>query len=149
MTKKENRHSLVELIDIITRVIGDIEVEFIKSLGDEGLTARQLDYLEVVNRLGHPNFSELAGELGLSKPSVTAIIEKFTVQGYVERVKSDEDRRTAHIHLTKKGKEIISMHERAHEHIAEIFSRNLGKNDLDELVTLLNRVVSKQAGSHK
>ncbi|PKL38842.1 MAG: hypothetical protein CVV44_08210 [Spirochaetae bacterium HGW-Spirochaetae-1] len=147
MSNKQNKYTLVELIEMITAIIGDIEVQFIKSLGDAGLTARQLAYLEVINRLGHPNFSELARELSLSKPSVTAIIEKFTAQNYVERVTSDEDRRTAHIHLTKKGYELVAMHERTHLNIAEIFSSNLGRKDLDTLVEILNTVVSKSAKS--
>lgn len=139
---KANTYSLVELIEKITHLIGDIEVEFITSLGDAGLTARQLDYLEAINRLGHPNFSELARELGLSKPSVTAIIDKFMAHGYVERVKSYEDRRTTHIHLTKTGKKIVAMHEQAHANIADFFSRSLNRKDLDDLVSILNKVIS-------
>jgi len=147
MSNKQNKYTLVELIEIITAIIGDIEVQFIKSLGDAGLTARQLAYLEAISRLGHPNFSELARELGLSKPSVTAIVEKFTALNYVERVTSDEDRRTAHIHLTKNGHELVAMHERTHANIAEIFSSNLGKKDLETLVELLNRVVLKSTAN--
>lgn len=136
------KYSLTELIEKLTRHIGDIEVQFIKSLAEAGITARQLDYLEEIERLGHPNFSELAQSLGLSKPSVSAIVEKFIIQGYVERVKSDQDRRTSHIHLTDKGAEIVRMHNETHARIAGIFTSKLAKKDLDDLVAILNRVVS-------
>ena len=138
----KNRYNLTELIEKLTRLVGDIEVEFIRSLGEAGITARQLDYLEEIERLGHPNFSELAQSLGLSKPSVTAIVEKFITQGYVERVKSDQDRRSSHIHLTKEGMDLLKTHEEAHARIAEIFTGNLGKKDLEDLVVILNKVVS-------
>ena len=143
MNATGNKHSLVELIEIITRVIGEIEIQFIKSLEEAGLTAKQLNYLEAINRLKHPSLSELAQELDLSKPSVTAIIDRFETQDYVERVKSDEDRRSAHVHIKKKGKEIVAMHARTHQGIARFFSKNLEKNDLDLLVSLLNKVVVK------
>ena len=136
------RYNLTELIEKLTRLVGDIEVEFIKTLGDAGITAKQLDYLEEIERLGHPNFSELAQSLGLSKPSVTAIVEKFITQGYVERVKSDQDRRTSHIHLTERGLALLKTHVEAHSRIADIFTKNLDKKDLDALVVILNRVVS-------
>lgn len=140
---RETKHKLIELVKKLTHIIGDIEIRFIKSLGEAGLTARQLDYLETINRLGHPAFSELAAELELSRPSVTAIIERFVSQGYVERVRSDEDRRSAHVHLTENGREIISMHEQAHVSIAGIFLRSLGRRELDELVKILAMVVKE------
>lgn len=136
------KYNLTELIEKLTHLVGDIEVEFIKTLGDAGITAKQLDYLEEIERLGHPNFSELAQDLGLSKPSVTAIVEKFITQGYVERVKSDQDRRTSHIHLTERGSDLLKTHVEAHSRIADIFTKNLDKKDLDALVVILNRVVS-------
>lgn len=136
------KYNLTELIEKLTHLVGDIEVGFIQSLGDAGITAKQLDYLEEIERLGHPNFSELAQSLGLSKPSVTAIVEKFIAQGYVERVKSDQDRRTSHIHLTERGSDLLKTHVEAHSRIVDIFTKNLDKKDLDALVVILNRVVS-------
>jgi DNA-binding MarR family transcriptional regulator len=135
--------NLVELIDVITRFIGDAEVELVKKIEDAGLTLKLLSYMETVARLKNPALGELAEELALSKPSVTAIVEKLSALGYVERVQSDEDRRSAHVHVSKKGMKILAMHDDAHRAIAGFFEETLDKPDLERLVEILNRAVKK------
>lgn len=137
------------MIEIVTRLVGDVEVRFLKTLGDSGLTARQLHYIEVIGELGNPTFGELARALQLSKPSITAIIEKFVEQGFVERVRSDEDRRSAHVHLTGKGRDIINMHADTHARIAEFFSGALDSDELNDLIIIFNKVVSKLESSRR
>ncbi|MDX9817259.1 MAG: MarR family transcriptional regulator, partial [Smithellaceae bacterium] len=85
-------YSLVEIIEIITRYIGDWEMEFIKKYEADGFTARQMEYLDVINRFGNPNLGEIAKVLKLSKPSVTAIVDKLAANGYIQKFQSDEDR---------------------------------------------------------
>lgn len=141
--------TLVKLIEIITRLVGDVEVRFLKTLGDSGLTAKQLHYIEAIGELGNPTFGELTRALQLSKPSITAIIEKFVEQGFVERVRSDEDRRSAHVHLTGKGRDIINMHASTHAHIAEFFASALDPDELNDLIVIFNKIISKTAGDRR
>lgn len=133
--------NLVQLVDVITRFIGDAEVELVKKIEEAGLTLKLLSYMETVARMKNPALGELADELALSKPSVTAIVEKLSALGYVERVRSDEDRRSAHVHVSKKGMKILAMHDDAHRAIAGLFEETLEKPDLDRLVEILNRAV--------
>ena len=134
--------NLVELIDIITHYIGELETEFIKDVEARGITLKQAQYLGVVSRLGHPSLGELADELDLSKPSVTAIVDKLASAGYLERVKSDADRRSAHVHLTPEGGDIVSMHDEVHRKIASFFEQTLESGDLKKLVSILNKSVA-------
>lgn len=137
------QYSLVELIEIITRLVGDVEMQFIREYEKAGLTARQLEYIEMIGKLGHPNLGEIAEALNLSKPSVTAIVEKLVSRGYIRKVQSDEDRRSSHVHLSSRGRALVKMHDETHHRIAELFRDNLKRNDLDMLVALLNKVVSR------
>ena len=137
------RYSLVELIEIITKLIGDWEMQFIRDYEAEGFTARQLEYIDVISKLGNPNLGEIARALKLSKPSVTAIIDKLAGKGYIQKFQSDEDRRSFHIHLTAKGKKLIKIHNEAHDRIADLFRKNLDSKDLITLALLLNKVFAK------
>jgi len=137
------RYTLVELIEILTRLIGDWEMQFIKEYEQEGFTARQIEYIDVINRLGNPNLGEIAKALKLSKPSVTAIVDKLAAGGYIQKFQSDEDRRSFHVHLSTKGKKLVQAHNQTHEKIADLLAANLDKKDLKTLVSLLNKVVSK------
>lgn len=136
-------YNLVELIEILTRLIGDWEMQFVKEYADEGFTPRQIEYVDVINSLGHPTLTEIAQTLKLSKPSVTAIVEKLCDRGYIEKCQSDEDRRTFHVHLSARGKKLVRMHSEIHERIADLFRDRLDEKDLKTLVSLLNKVVTK------
>jgi DNA-binding MarR family transcriptional regulator len=136
-------YTLVELIEIITKKIGDLEAQFIKKFQKEGFTARQIVYIETINTLDNPNLGEIAKALKLSKPSVTAIVDKLASKGYIEKFQSDEDRRSFHVHLSAKGNMLVRMHEKTHSKIVEILQNNLDSKDLEKLVTILNKVVSK------
>ncbi len=137
------QYTLVELIEIITNLIGDLEAEFIKKYQKEGFTARQIVYIDIINMLGNPNLGEIAKALKLSKPSVTAIVDKLASKGYIEKFQSDEDRRSFHVHLSAKGKNLVKMHAQTHNKIVDMLQDNLDSRDLKNLVTILNKVVSK------
>ena len=137
------QYTLVELIEIITELIGDLEAEFVKKYQEEGFTARQIVYIDTINMLGNPNLGEIAKALKLSKPSVTAIVDKLASKGYIEKFQSDEDRRSFHVHLSSKGKKLVKMHGETHNKIVDMLQNNLDSKDLKNLVTILNKVVSK------
>ena len=137
------QYTLVELIEIITELIADLEAEFIKKYQEEGFTARQIVYIDTINMLGNPNLGEIAKALKLSKPSVTAIVDKLASKGYIEKFQSDEDRRSFHDHLSAKGKNLVKMHGETHNKIVDILQNNLDSKDLKALVRILNKVISK------
>ena len=137
------QYTLVELVEIITKLIDDLEAEFTKKYQEEGFTTRQIVYIDTINMLGNPNLGEIAKALKLSKPSVTAIVDKLASKGYIEKFQSDEDRRSFHVHLSAKGKNLVKMHALTHNKIVDMLQDNLDDRDLKNLVTILNKVVSK------
>jgi DNA-binding MarR family transcriptional regulator len=136
-------YTLVELIAMLTKLIGDWEMQFMQQYTGEGFTIRQIEYIDVIGTLGNPNLGEIAKALKLSKPSVTAIVEKLAAKGYIQKFQSDEDRRSFHVHLSVRGKKLVEMHDETHHKIADLFRSNLNEKDLKALVALLNKVVSK------
>lgn len=136
-------YSLVEIIEMLTKLIGDWELQFVQECAAHGFTVRQIEYVDAINKLGNPNLGEIAKALKLSKPSVTAIVDKLAAKGYLQKFQSDEDRRSFHVHLSAKGKKLAEMHDETHRKIADLFRSNLNERDLRTLVALLNKVVSK------
>lgn len=137
------QYTLVELIEIITKLIGDWEMQLFKEYEQEGFTARQVEYIDVIHKLGNPSLGEIAKALNLSKPSVTAIVDKLSSKGYLKKIQSDDDRRSSHVHLSTKGRKLAEMHNETHKRIADLFTKNMDSRDLKILVSLLNKVVSK------
>lgn len=111
-----------------------------EQLNIKELTTAQMHYLEIINEMSNPNITELATEMRLTKPTVTVALDKLILKGYVAKVQSDEDRRSSHLHLTKKGMQINQMHERAHSQFVELMLETLDTKELEELTVLLEKL---------
>ncbi len=137
--------NLDHLISIILNKSEQFEVKAMAISELRDLTTRQLHCLEKIADLNNPTSSELAVSLGITKPSVTAIIEKLAEKDYVEKVKSDGDRRMANIHLTKKGMKASKWHDDIHRDFASLLARDLSGEELFQLEKLLGKIVDRMS----
>lgn len=71
-------------------------------------------------------------------------VDKLIESDYLYKIKSDEDRRSAHLHLTEKGQLINQMHDYTHKRISEVICRKLNNEEMETLVRLLNKVLSEK-----
>ncbi len=133
-------NDLIEIISKLSNLIGQTEEAAKEQYNLSSLTQIQMNYLETIHLLKNPNITELASKLKLTKPTVTVAIDKLVEKEYVFKVKSDEDRRSAHLHLTVKGKLINQMHDYAHKLIAESIGNNLTEKEQETLIEILNKV---------
>ena len=134
---------LVEIISKLSREIGLMEEAAKELFNFKELTLTQMNYMETINQLHNPNLTELAIEMNLTKPTVKVAIDKLIDKDYIYRVQSDEDRRTAHLHLTGKGKQINEMHDYAHKRMAELINKKLDDKERLQLELLLGKALSK------
>ena len=138
-----NMDKLVEIISKLSREIGLMEEAAKELFNFKELTLTQMNYMETINQLHNPNLTELAIEMNLTKPTVKVAIDKLIDKDYIYRVQSDEDRRTAHLHLTEKGKLINEMHDYAHKRMAELISKKLDYTERVLLESLLEKAMHK------
>ena len=138
---KKEEYMLTDIITILATKIAKIEEKTITGSRFSELTGKQMHYLEVISNLNNPNLSELATELNLSKPSITAIIDNFEDKGFIRKVKSDKDRRVSHIHMAQKGKEIEKVHSKIHMRISDMFTSKLTEDESKFLINLLSKIV--------
>jgi DNA-binding MarR family transcriptional regulator len=136
--------SFNRIIDVVTHLFAELESQALNESELVELTMRQVLYLETIARMESPTFSELARQLDVSKPSVTAAVTKLMEKGYVKKVQSAEDRRSFTILLTEKGRALSQMHDQLHRRIAEHFTRALNETEQQQLVQLMAKVI--QAG---
>lgn len=137
-------NNLIEIVSHLSAMIGQMEESAKVQYNLNNLTHSQMHYLETISRFGNPNITELSVTLRLSKPTVKVSIDKLIEKDFVFKIQSDADRRTAHLHLTEKGKLINQMHDYAHKRIAETINRKLDKTELAQLVNLLSKVLSEE-----
>jgi MarR family transcriptional regulator, transcriptional regulator for hemolysin len=131
--------SFDQIIAILTRTFAELETQALQESELADLTMKQIVYLDTIARMQSPTFSDLAKQLDVSKPSVTAIVHKLVKNGYVQKVQSEEDKRAFHILLTEKGHELAAIHDNLHQKIAQHFTNVLNEAEMHQLGRLLHK----------
>ena len=135
---------LVKIIEKMSHEIVQMEEAAKEQFNFKELTLTQLHYLETINQLLNPNLTELSSEMSLTKPTVKVAIDKLIQKDLIYRVRSDEDRRSTHLHLTEKGKLINQMHDYAHRRLAELMINYLEPVEKEQLEFLLDKIFGKK-----
>ena len=136
-----DKEILEKAIALISRLMGEMEAEAFEQEGFSNLSMRQLLYLETIAQMERPTFSELADQLDVTKPSVTALVKKLIKMGYVKKIQSQEDLRVYHIVLTAKGEQFTEMHDRTHRLLAERLTQNLNEQEIHQIAVMLEKVI--------
>lgn len=136
---------LIDLIAKLSAKMGQVEETAKEQFKFNELTLTQMHYLETINLLVNPSITELAAEMNLTKPTITVIIDRFIEKDLVVKVRSDEDRRSTHLHLTEKGKQINQMHDHAHRILAESMTKGLTTTEKNIFIELLEKVVGEMS----
>jgi DNA-binding MarR family transcriptional regulator len=94
-------HELVasELRPVLLRLARELR----KETEQLGVTARQATLLWLVKRSPGLSLAELAAEEGISPPALSGHIDRLERAGFLERVRSTEDRRRVGLRLTQDG----------------------------------------------
>ena len=99
-------------------------------------------YLTTIYYLGKPNLSQIASELGLTKPAISVLIQKLVKMNLIEKIQSEEDKRVYYICLTEKGKKIVDGDESLYSGISSIIENLItDKEQYKYIDTLLSEIV--------
>lgn len=151
MKPTQPAYRLTELLEQVSHDMQAHEQEQIRHSELSRLSPAQLRYLDAVYHLENPTLSELAERLGSSKPTISVTVEKLTEKGFVKKVRSGDDRRSAHIHLTAAGAAAAREHDEIHRRFVKRMSRRLTAEEQRRLVELLEhglgRNTSEQEGN--
>lgn len=84
-------------------------------------------------------FRDLASVLNLAPPTITPLINNLVKQSYVERVRSEADRRVVYIRLTEKGMAFLDKSERHFNAGVHALVKHLGEEDTKELIRIVGK----------
>jgi DNA-binding MarR family transcriptional regulator len=135
-------YSIEELINIILNKSEQLE-ELEKQKTDlKDLTARQLHCIELIHSMENPTLSELSKKMKITKASTSVMLDRLEQHGFIQKVKSDNDRRSAHVHLTDRGDKAAHLHAGVHKQFAMLLTMELTDSEKDILVVLLNKAIN-------
>lgn len=133
--------SLDQILNSILHSSEILEEEMKQETDLKNLTSRQLYCIELIKNLQNPSLTELAEKMNIAKASISVMIERLEKNNLLYKVASDNDRRSAHVHLTKKGEKAASLHTDLHKRIADLLTEEMTESEKEILIVLLNKSV--------
>ena len=72
-----------------------------------GATGAQLAAIAAISVFGKDRVGALAAHEGVSRPTMTRIVESLVTHGWVEKAVNEEDRRTPILRVTTQGQQVL------------------------------------------
>jgi DNA-binding MarR family transcriptional regulator len=106
------------------------------------LDLKVVDYciLVLVARNPQVNQKQLGQALDISAPNMAVTLDRLVERGWVQRVRSERDRRAQHIHLTAAGRDVVARAEAISRTMEDGGLRMLSPAERAILIELLLRV---------
>ncbi len=87
----------------LRQIIRAIDLHSKRLERESGLTGPQLLVMQQVANHGRPTAGVIAGEISLSQPTVTSIIDRLERKGLLKRERNQQDKRKVMLSLTDAG----------------------------------------------
>ena len=78
--------------------------------------------------------------MSITLGTLTKAIDGLTRKGYVNRIRSEEDKRVVKLSLTDKGKSAYYHHEQFHRHMIEHIKDDLSDDEMKVLITSIAKL---------
>lgn len=122
------------------RDIMDIEGKAIITEEFRDITNNDMHIIEAIGIYEKKNMSTIAKELSVTIGTLTIAINSLVKKGYVDRKRSEEDRRVVYISLTPKGEKAYKHHEEFHKQMVLATIDGLSEEETRVLVKALSNL---------
>ncbi|SMC26221.1 transcriptional regulator, MarR family [Clostridium acidisoli DSM 12555] len=127
------------MVDIFNDIL-TIEQSALRAGSFNDLSVTEIHTIEAIGMYVPRNMSEVAGDLNITVGTLTIAIGNLVKKGYVERKRSDEDRRVVKIALTKRGKLAYRIHAKFHRDMIKETTNGLNEEEKNILVNSLEKL---------
>ncbi|MFN6654333.1 fatty acid biosynthesis transcriptional regulator FabT [Enterococcus faecalis] len=129
--------------DYLVSVFNDIltieESELKKSQFND-LSITEMHTIEAIGMYKKKTSSEVAKELSITVETLTVAINNLVKKGYVERLRSEDDRRVVKLGLTKKGKLLFRVHQHFHREMVKNILKGMEQEEEQALLRALKNL---------
>ena len=134
--------TLNEVLVKLFRDITTIEEQAVKTGEFRELTVNDMHVIEAIDVREPRNMTSVARSLKVTTGTLTISVNGLVKKGYVERTRSEEDRRVVLVSLTEKGRKAHAQHERFHQRMIQAVVEGLDEEEqviLEKALTSVNR----------
>lgn len=95
------------------------------------ISIKEMDTIDVIGKFPEATPSKVSKELMVTLGTVTTSLNNLERKGYIERIRSEQDRRVVYLHLTKKGRLLHRLHKRFHKAMVEKIIDGMSPEEMD------------------
>lgn len=121
--------TLNEVLVKLFRDITTIEEQVIKAGDYKELTVNEMHVMDAIDIDAPKNMSSVARELSVTTGTLTISVNGLVKKGYVERIRSEEDRRVVLVSLTEKGRKAYAEHQKFHKQMIDAVITGLDEKE--------------------
>ena len=140
--------TLNEMLVKLFRSINVIEERAIRTGEYRDVTANDMHVIEAIGTEEAKNMTSVARSLDVTTGTLTIAVNSLVKKGYVDRVRSEEDRRVVLISLSEKGKRAYLHHRKFHDQMIDAVVEELTEEEqqvLERALRKLNRFFMTKA----
>ncbi|MCI9530887.1 MAG: MarR family transcriptional regulator [Lachnospiraceae bacterium] len=104
------------------------------------ISNNDMHIIEAIGKSGSKSMSTVAKLLSVTVGTLTIAINSLVKKGYVNRARSEEDRRVVLISLSRKGKKAYSHHEQFHEKMIQATLEGMDEAQTEVLIRALQNL---------
>ena len=129
----EGYDTLHEVLVKLFRDINTIEEKAIRTEEYRDVTANDMHVIEAIGTGEPKNMTTVAKLLSVTTGTLTISMNSLVKKGYVQRIRSEEDRRVVLVSLTEKGKRAFAHHKRFHDAMIREVLKGLDEKEQEVL----------------
>ncbi|MDF2699347.1 MAG: MarR family transcriptional regulator [Haloplasmataceae bacterium] len=126
---EKNRVLLNEILVELFNHILLLEERNLKKNGLTNLSITEIHIIEAIMKVNNPSMSDVAAKLMVTVGTLSTSVNRLVQKGYVNSIRSEQDRRVVILSLPEKGKEAFEIHEAFHE---KMINKLLEKSHINE-----------------
>ena len=113
-----------------------IEENSLKNIDLMDLSMKEIHTIEAVGIKDAKTMGEIAHDLRITVGTLSAAITKLIKKGYVERKRTEEDRRVVLVSLTSKGENVYREHQVFHEEMITSMLGNFSEEEEEYILAI-------------
>lgn len=139
MQKKKILNKL--LVELFHKIL-TIEEKALKNGEFSDLSMASMHVVDAIGVESPRPMANIASDIGITAGTLSIAVDQLVKKGYVERQRSEEDRRIVYLSLTEKGTRAYDAHSRFHNEMIKKVLGNLEDQEEEVLIRALKSVMS-------
>ncbi len=117
------------MLQIFNMVVKTEETALKETANSNNLSVAEMHTLVAVGKHDPDTMTNIASKLLINVSTLSIAINKLEKKGYVERIRTEEDRRVVRIKLTPKGRKALEAHEKFYFDMVEETSKDMDEQE--------------------